>query len=282
MYVHVNGVDLFVDTAGSALVADGVAMVEKPTLVLLHGGPGCDHSYFKPWLSPLADQMQLIYVDHRGNGRSGRVDVATYTIEQMADDLEALRQQLGLGRIALLGHSFGGMVAQVYALRHPKSLTHLVLSNTTPSAEFWEDAQAMAEKMATPEQLAVLPRLFEGTLTSQQEFDDWWATCMPLYFHHADAETVKQVSSRMRGEVVVANHMMAHEIPQFDVRAGLASVEVPTLVIAGRHDWVTPVSQSEAILRALPGARMVVQERSGHMGFIEENEGYLETVRAFL
>ncbi len=282
MYAHVNGVDLFFDVEGSALVPDGSAMVDKPTLVLLHGGPGCDHSYFKPWLSPLADQAQLVFVDHRGNGRSGRVDQTTYTIEQMADDLEALRHHLGLGRIAVLGHSFGGMVAQVYALRHPQSLSKLILSNTTPSAKFWDDAQEMAAKMATPEQLAVLPHLFKGTLTSQEDFDAWWATCMPLYFHQTSPETVNQVCTRMRGEVVVANYMMAHEIPHYDVRASLTAVQVPTLVIAGRHDWVTPISQSEAILQALPAADLVVQESSGHMGFIEENEGYLAAVRAFL
>lgn len=282
MYAHVNGVDLFFDIEGGGYVPDGPTVVEKPTLVLLHGGPGCDHSYFKPWLLPLTDQVQLLLVDHRGNGRSGRVDEKTYTIEQMADDLEALRHHLGLGPIIVLGHSFGGMVAQVYALRYPQSVSKLILSNTAPSADFWEEAQEMADKMATPEQLAVLPALFEGTITSQEEFDQWWQTCMPLYFHKPNAEIIAEVEGRMRGEVVVANYMMANEIPKYDVREGLASVTVPTLVIAGRYDWVTPVSQSEAIVAALPGAQLVIQEKSGHMGFIEETEGYLAAVRAFL
>lgn len=282
MYAHVNGVDLFFDVEGGGYVPDGLVVTEKPTLVLLHGGPGCDHSYFKPWLLPLTEQAQLIFVDHRGNGRSGRVDEHTYTIEQMADDLEALRHHLGLGQIMVLGHSFGGMVAQVYALRHPQSLSKLILSNTTPSAKFWDDAQDMAAKMATPEQLEILPALFEGTLTSQEDFNHWWEVCMPLYFHNADTDTVTQVSSRMLGEVVVANYMMAKEIPNYDVRAGLPSINVPTLVIAGRYDWVTPVSQSQAIMDELPGAQLVIQENSGHMGFIEETDGYLAAIRAFL
>lgn len=282
MFAHVNGVDLFFDIEGGGYVPEGPTVVEKPTLVLLHGGPGCDHSYFKPWLLPLTDQVQLLLVDHRGNGRSGRVDEKTYTIEQMADDLEALRHHLGLGPIIVLGHSFGGMVAQVYALRYPQSVSKLILSNTAPSADFWEEAQEMADKMATPEQLAVLPALFEGRITSQEEFDQWWETCMPLYFHKPDAAIIAEVEGRMRGEVVVANYMMAHEIPNYDVREGLASVTAPTLVIAGRYDWVTPVSQSEAIVAALPGAQLVIQEESGHMGFIEETEGYLAAVRAFL
>jgi proline iminopeptidase len=282
MYAHVNGVDLFFDIEGGGYVPEGPTVVEKPTLVLLHGGPGCDHSYFKPWLLPLTDQVQLLLVDHRGNGRSGRVDERTYTIEQMADDLDTLRHYLGLGPLIVLGHSFGGMVAQVYALRHPQSVSKLILSNTAPSADFWEEAQAMADKMATPEQLAVLPALFEGKITSQAEFDQWWETCMPLYFHKPDAAIIADLESRMRGEVVVANYMMANEIPNYDVRAGLASVTAPTLVIAGRYDWVTPVSQSQAIIDALPGAELVIQENSGHMGFIEETEGYLAAVRAFI
>lgn len=282
MYAHVNGVELFFDVEGGGYVPDGPAVKEKPTLFLLHGGPGCDHSYFKPWLTPLAEQYQLVLVDHRGNGRSGRVDERTYTIEQMADDLEALRHHLGLGQIAVLGHSFGGMVAQVFALRYPKSVSKLILSNTTPSADFWEEAQAVAEKTATPEQLKILPALFEGTITSQQEFDEWWATCMPLYFRNPDEAIIADLEARMRGEVVVANYMMANEIPNYDVRAALPTISVPTLIIAGRYDWVTPVSQSEVIAAGIPGSRLVIQENSGHMGFIEEQAGYLATVKEFL
>jgi proline iminopeptidase len=282
MYAHVNGVGLFFDIEGGGYVPDGLTVTKKPTLVLLHGGPGFDHSYFKPWLLPLTGQAQLVFVDHRGNGRSGRVDEQTYTIEQMADDLEALRHHLGLGPIMVLGHSFGGMVAQVYALRYPQSLSKLILSNSAPSVQFMDEALEIVQKIATPEQLAALPAMFEGMLTSQEQFDRWWETCMPLYFHNPDSDTIAQVQARMHGEVVVANYIMANEIPSYDVRAGLASVTVPTLVIAGRHDWVTPVSQSQAILDALPGAQLVVQENSGHMGFIEETEGYLAAVRAFI
>src|SRR5580765_2128475 len=111
MRIAVNGVELFFDVYGSGLAARGNELVDKPVIVALHGGPGIDHSQFVPWLTPIADVAQLILVDHRGNGRSSRPPVETRTLANMANDLEALRTALGLGRIVVFGMSFGGMLA---------------------------------------------------------------------------------------------------------------------------------------------------------------------------
>ena len=103
MRIAVNGVELFFDVYGSGLAARGNELVDRPVIVALHGGPGIDHSQFVPWLTPIADAAQLILVDHRGNGRSSRPPVETRTLANMADDLEALRKALGLGRIVVFG-----------------------------------------------------------------------------------------------------------------------------------------------------------------------------------
>jgi proline iminopeptidase len=284
MYAHVNGVELFFDVEGAGFVAEGTTYREKPVMFVLHGGPGCDHTYFRPWLHPLAEQVQLVFIDHRGNGRSSRTDLASYTIEQMADDVEALRTYLGLGPVLVLGQSFGGMVAQVFATRYPESVSKLVLANTTPSMQFWDDAQDAAAVMATPEQLAAIPALFNGEIQSQQAFDDWWAVCMPLYFRHPDrfATAIEEVEGRMTGAYEVANHMMANEIPKYDVRPLLPELTVPTLVLAGRYDWVTPLPQSQLIDELVPNSTLVVFDESGHMPHIEENEGFLAAVRTFV
>jgi proline iminopeptidase len=284
MYAHVNGVDLFFDIEGSGWVAEGTTYREKPVMFVLHGGPGCDHTYFRPWLHPLAEQAQLVFIDHRGNGRSSRADETTYTIEQMADDVEALRTYLGLGPVLLLGQSFGGMVAQVFATRYPESVTKLLLANTAPSQQFWEEAQAMAEQMATPEQLAAIPALFNGEINDQQAFDDWWGVCMPLYFKHPErfGQVIEEVEARMTGAYEVANYMMANIIPKYDVRPLLPEVTIPTLVLAGARDWVTPVTQSTLIDSLLPDSTLVVFEESGHMPHIEETEAFLSAVRTFL
>jgi pimeloyl-ACP methyl ester carboxylesterase len=130
MHTIVNGTRIWFDVEGAGLVPDGPVMRERPTLVLLHGGPGFDHSSFKPAHSVLTDVAQIIYVDHRGNGRSAYNDPAHWTLDQWADDLRALFETLGIEKPVVLGLSFGGFVAQSLALRHPNHIGKLVLSST--------------------------------------------------------------------------------------------------------------------------------------------------------
>ncbi len=132
MHALINGVRLFFDVAGEKVVADGPQMRERPTLLLLHGGPGFDHSMFKPSFAPLAELAQLIYLDHRGNGRSEHGDPALWTLDQWGDDVRAFCDALGIEKPIVLGYSFGGFVAQSYATRHPDHPAKLVLYSTTP------------------------------------------------------------------------------------------------------------------------------------------------------
>ena len=128
-----------------------------PPLVVLHGGPGADHTYFLPWLLPLARTHRLIFIDERGSGRSERLqDVTQYTIEDMADDVEAVRVALGLGKIDLLGHSCGGVLAEAYALKYQQHLRHLILNSTFASTREMNAALAR-EKAAMPRRQARPP-----------------------------------------------------------------------------------------------------------------------------
>jgi len=283
MYARINGVDLYFDVISSGLEVDFAGDREKPTLFIHHGGPGADHGYFRPWLDSLGEIAQIVYLDHRGTGRSGDAPLETYTIEQMADDVEALRQYLGLGPIILLGHSYGGFVAQVFAHRHPKSLAKLILSHTAPDYGFWDEAQEIAMRIATPEQKDLFRELFAGTISNQEEYEAWWAACYPLYFRHPDQEVLDQLVARSRGRYEVASYMMANEIPKYDQLPNLPDIAVPTLVMSSAHDWVTPPSQGEKIAGAIPDAQYVLFEDSGHEPFArEEQELYLKTVADFI
>src|SRR5438046_8049316 len=115
MFIEVNGAKLFVDVEGAGLVPDGSRMRAKPTLVLLHGGPGFDHTIYKPAFSALADIVQIIYLDHRGNGRSAAGDSRTWNLAQWGDDVKGLCDGLGIDKPIVYGASFGGFVAQSYA-----------------------------------------------------------------------------------------------------------------------------------------------------------------------
>jgi pimeloyl-ACP methyl ester carboxylesterase len=130
MHVLVKGVRLFFDVEGASLVPDGPTMREKPTLVLLHGGPGFDHSIFKPRLAQLADIAQVVFLDHRGNGRSEPGPRELWTLAQWGDDVHAFCEALGIEHPIVLGASFGGMVALAYATRHPAHPAKLILLST--------------------------------------------------------------------------------------------------------------------------------------------------------
>ena len=281
MYAKVNGAEIYFDVEGSGLVPDGEVMKEKDVAFVLHGGPAMDHTYYKPHLTPLSSDMQLIYVDHRNTGRSKRMDVESCTIEQMADDVEALREYLGLGKVHIIGNSFGGMWAMTYALRHQASIDKLILITTSPSYDFYEAAKAEAARKGTPEQIAAIPDLFEGRIGTPEELRAWWRTVNPLYYYAwNDKYWIGKDRSRPNAELTA--HMWQHVMPSFNLLDRLHEITVPTLVMGARHDWVTPYGESEKIAAGIPGSELVIFEESGHMPFVEEQERFLVVVREFL
>jgi pimeloyl-ACP methyl ester carboxylesterase len=127
-----GGLRLFVDIDGPGLVPDGATMVERPTVLLLHGGPGSDHSWYKSSPVELTDLAQVVYYDHRGNGRSDPGSSADWTLDVWADDVVRLCDALGIDHPIVIGESFGGMVAQRYLARHSGHPARVVLASTAP------------------------------------------------------------------------------------------------------------------------------------------------------
>ena len=192
MYVLVNGLRLFFDIEGAKLVPDGAAMREKPTLILLHGGPGFDHSIYKPAYSALAESAQIIYLDHRGNGRSEDGSRESWNLAQWGDDVRAFCEVLGIVRPIVLGASFGGMVALAYATRHPEHPSKLVLISTEAAGDTYLDRRvALFERFGGPEVGALARRRFQDvdSIRDQAAVDargfcgadaaqphaDWWS-----------------------------------------------------------------------------------------------------------
>lgn len=282
MFASLNDTRIYFDVEGSGYVPVGESMKKKPVLFAVHGGPGSDHSDFKPWLTPLSEHMQIVYLDQRSNGQSDRVDLTTCTLDQLADDIEALRLYLGLGQISVLGHSFGGMVAQVYATRYPESLDKLVLVCTAPSWNFYADALEYASKHASSEQLAVIPEMFEGRIEDEAHAIRWWDVCYDLYFHVHDEVVMRETGNRPIGSLEVANYTFKNLLPLYDVRPKLTTLPVQTLIIGGTYDWITPVSQAKEMHRLIPESKLAIFEHSGHMPFIEEHEAFIELVSGFI
>ncbi|WP_428658822.1 alpha/beta fold hydrolase [Reyranella sp.] len=280
MRIAVNGVELFFDVYGSVLAPRGGELVDKPVMVALHGGPGIDHSQFVPWLTPMEGITQLILVDHRGNGRSSRPPVETCTLANMADDLEALRKTLGLGRIVVFGMSFGGMLALTYAATYPDSVAALIPCATAASNEAFERGLSRLHAIASPEQRDALARLRTGTVRSVQDLERVFTALAPFYEY--DPERSPPGGFRPIADIDMLNWFFARDRHTYDVRSRLGGITVPTLVLTGRHDRIAPPDASEEIMNGIPGAEQVVFEDSGHRLMREENAKFLRTVRDFI
>lgn len=282
MYAHVRDTTLYFDVEGPGLVTDGPQMRERPTAFAIHGGPGGDHTSVRPVFAPLADQLQLVYFDHRGQGRSARGPRESYTLENNVEDMEALRQHLGLDTIIVMGVSYGGMVALTYAARYPRRVARLVLIVTAAHGGFITRAKEILAERGTPEQQRVAQRLWEGTFESEEQMREYFAVMGPLYSLRHDPSAAEIAARRAIYSPDAINEGFGGFLRNYDVTAQLGAITAPTLVIAGRHDWICPPELSEEIAQRIPGARLRIFEQSSHRVWADEPEAFLSTLRAFL
>src|SRR3954465_14896708 len=184
MHVLVNGVRFFFDVEGLGLVPDGRAMRQKPTLLMLHGGPGADHSIYKPDYAGLVDIAQIVYLDHRGNGRSDDGPKEAWTLAQWGDDVRAFCEALSIVNPIVLGASFGGMVALAYATRHPAHPSKLILISTAAAGgSHREQRVELFERFGGPEAGALARRrFFEMRGHDEASLEAWRRLALPHYF----------------------------------------------------------------------------------------------------
>lgn len=285
MHVTVNGTRLFFDVTGPKLIPDGPRMRERPTLLLLHGGPGGDHSMFRPRFDELSDIAQIIYLDHRGNGRSERGWPEDWTLAQWGDDVRAFCDALGITRPVVCGTSFGGMVAMAYATRHPGHAGALTLVSTCAE---WSGRNA--ERVAMFRQLGgdaagrLAQRRFIDGDSSPEVLAEFRRVCLPLYTRRpADAA----MWERMVGHDDVTawfNRPGEGEVWHFDFRAALARVTCPTLLMAGTRDPMTPVACQRDLAAALTRAPVeaIEFEGCGHGVVTDAPEPALAALRRFV
>jgi proline iminopeptidase len=267
-----GGVRLFVDVDGPGLVPDGPTMRERPTLVLLHGGPGSDHSLYKASpLSTLTDVAQLVYYDHRGQGRSDGADPDEWNLDTWADDVVRLCEALGIEKPVVLGASFGGFVAQRYLARHPDHPTAVVLAGTRSSLPV-DSIAASFEKRGGAEAGDAARRFWSGDADA---LPDYMAHCMSLYsVRPPDIEAMMRAV--MKNEVLA--HFQAGEQHTMDLLPGLANASCPVLVLGGELDPICPVEECELIARSLP-EHLVRFERIAGASHLEVCGESPETVR---
>lgn len=283
MLAAVRGTTIYFDIEGAGLVPDGKEMREKPVAFLIHGGPGGDHTGFKPAFTPLAEKMQLVYFDHRGQGRSGRGDETLYNLDENVEDMEALRRHLGLGPIVSIGTSYGGMVAMAHAARYPDSVSHLVLIVTAAHGGFMAKAQEWVARNGNAEQKRVCERLWAGAFETEEQLREYYDAMGSAYSRRHDKAAA--AASRGRGTVspVPLNRAFGPSgfLRTFDLRGELGRITAPTLIMAGRHDWICNYAFSEEIARLIPGSDLRIFEGSSHSIRADEPEAMRDAIAGF-
>jgi pimeloyl-ACP methyl ester carboxylesterase len=278
MYADVKGTRLWFDVDGPALIPDGVEMRRRPTVVLLHGGPGSfDHSYFKPDFGRLAQVAQVVYLDLPGHGRSDWGDPASWSFELCADKVRGLCDALGIASPVVYGHSLGGFVAMVYATRHPGHAERLVLQSTF--GRFDLDRIVEDFRRAGGDQAAAIAKRVYGGDSASVSPEEW-APCWRLVGHWVPGE-----GERARSIVNAELNAPGLELmQQFDVLDELAAVECPTLVCVGELDPITPVAAARELVAALPegSARLQVIEDAGHFTWRDAPDRYWPLLADFV
>jgi pimeloyl-ACP methyl ester carboxylesterase len=284
MFVEVNGARLFFDVEGAGLVPDGPRMRAKPTLLLLHGGPGFDHSLYKPAFSALADLVQIIYLDHRGNGRSSGDDPNTWNLAQWGDDVKGFCDVLGIEKPIVYGASFGGMVAQTYATRHPAHPSKLILVSTEAAGTSHPERRVeLFERLGGPEVGALARRRFIELKLEAEDLEAWGQSAFPFY-----TRTRRHLAAAQRGirrpEVNLWFARPGGEGHTFNFFPVLGRIQCPTLVLGGEDDPMTPIECQEDIVAALPPhlARFERFPNCGHSVIADAPDRAFAVIRDFI
>jgi proline iminopeptidase len=289
-YVDANGLMIYYKSIGKG-----------PPLLVVHGGPGASHDYFLPYLLPLARHHRVVFIDERGSGRSQKLeDPKLYTVENMVEDAEAVRQALQLGKVALLGHSYGGVVAQAYALKYQSNLSRLLLCSTFSSTKALNEIFVRMKEKMTPELRERIAKMEkEGLYGHGKDFEKnrytndymtaaWGEGYFPyLYQKHPDANFDPIANGIMswdlyremwgsHGEFVIDGNLTSVEYTD-----RLPTIHVPTLITAGDHDESDP-SLARVMHEKIGGSRLVIFPQSGHMTFVDQPSLFIQTVEDFL
>jgi proline iminopeptidase len=252
-------------------------------LMLLHGGPGLDHHEFRPWLDPLGDMgFRLIYVDERGQGLSPRVDPGTLSVRGFAQDIDRIAQALDLGEYAVLGHSFGAIIALCHALERGTAAQYVISAGVATSEGLMADVEREIDRFEPAAMRDQIRRSWaeEANLTTNAEARENTAAQMPFHFWEmGDAYSRFMQSDETVYSPDVLAHFAAQGYGDFEWLDHLRWIRRPMLVMVGRYDRTCTLARSEEIHREVDGSDLVVIEKAAHMAHVEQPKAYVDAVR---
>jgi proline iminopeptidase len=272
--ISIRGVSLFVRVMGHGY-----------PLVLMHGGPGVDHMTMLPFRS-CADHFTLVFYDHRCNGRSVGAPVSSMTWDNLTADADALRQALGFNKWAVLGHSFGGMVALEYALRYPQSLSHLLLLDTCGDIRWVQEnaPEILAQRGFSSDTVEMARRFFHGQIAPNEMVPAMIKFGRAYYHHLSPLQLAHQATLglRMKTRPEALIFGFSQLLKGWTVMDRLGEIGVPTLVMAGRDDFQFPPEHQAALAAGIANARLEIIERAGHNAPTERSAEVIRAVENFM
>lgn len=259
-----------------------------PALIAISGGPGMDARGWDDF-AQIDDFVTIVQLHPRGSGLSDPAPDHAYLLPDYASDVEALRLHLGLDRPVVMGWSHGGMIAQQFASTYPESLSKLILFDTAAYfGEFLNNIEAAVTAFKDQpwyaQSFAALQKEWAGDYQTDDDMAALWAHEMKFYFKHFGPREAAY-HERTRHLTVRIDPLKTfneREAPTMDLRPQLANVTVPTLVIVGRHDFITTVSMAEEMVKYLPLARLEIFDDSGHFAFVEEPDKFRRVIHDFV
>jgi proline iminopeptidase len=269
------------------------AIGQGPPIIVLHGGPDFDHNYLLPEMDRLADSFRLIYYDQRGRGRStGEVEPDDVGIGSEVEDLDTVRRYFGLDSVAVLGHSWGGLLAMEYATRHPDRVSHLILVNTAPASA--ADNLAFRQHLLRIRPAGDVERMQALASSAQYQAGDLEVEAEYYRIHYRVAlrqpEHIEQVVGRLRTyfteDSVLTARAIEHRLYDetwrsdgYDLIPRLEALDIPTLVVHGADDFVPPALAAH-IAQAMPRGRLAVIQECGHFAYLEAPDAVHDHVAA--
>ena len=248
-------------------------------LIVLHGGPGLDHSMFRPYLDSLGDDFRLLYVDERGQGRSERVDPTTLSLEVFARDVELLAEALELDSFALLGHSFGAIITTYHATELGTAAAYVLSGGGDSSEALDADVEASLAALGDNRETITASWEAEKTLETDEQLKQVLRDQMPFHFH---GEPPPGYAEETVGSPEVLRYFANIGYGAFDYRPKLGGVGKPTLILVGEYDRTTTPRAARVLHDGIPDSELVVIPDAGHMSFVEQTVPYIAAVRRFL
>lgn len=275
--LKINGSSVYYKTMG-----------EGEPLVVVHGGPVLDHSYLLPHIEELAKDYKLIFYDQRAAGRSSiDVDQSSMSLDGFVEDIEILRTTLGLGKVNLLAHSWGGLIAMKYALKYDENLDHLILSNSmAPSIVDWQaESQVVAQKTTKEDQDKLNNLTSSGLLRTEDPSEAIQEMMMISYkVHMYDIANMEKLQIYIPKDFILRSQKYGSlntDMVGYDLYDQLIGVKTPTLVMYGETEPAVNL-HADRMAESFADSELFIVQKSGHFPFIEANKPYLNKLRSFL